>query len=89
MDASEYWNPKTETLGREELEALQLAKLRRLAEWAAARSPFYARSFRRAGFRPEQLETLADLRRLPYLTRDEWMASQAERPPFGTLPVAG
>ncbi len=74
---------------REELEALQLAKLRRLAEWAAARSPFYARSFRRAGFRPEQLETLADLRRLPYLTRDEWMASQAERPPFGTLPVAG
>jgi hypothetical protein len=40
MGAGEYWNPKTETLGRDELAALQLAKLRRLCEWAAARSPF-------------------------------------------------
>jgi phenylacetate-CoA ligase len=52
MGAGEYWNPKTETLGREELAALQLAKLRRLTEWAAARSPFYQRSFKQAGFAP-------------------------------------
>jgi phenylacetate-CoA ligase len=49
MGAGEYWNPKTETLGRDELAALQLAKLRRLCDWAAARSPFYQRSFREAG----------------------------------------
>src|SRR5436309_2819173 len=35
--ASPYWNPKTETLGREQLEALQLAKLRRQIGWAAER----------------------------------------------------
>ena len=45
-----YWNPKTETLGRERLEALQLAKLRRQCEWAAARSPWYQRKFAEAGF---------------------------------------
>ena len=52
MGAGDYWNPKTETLGRDELRALQLAKLRRLCEWAAARSPFYQRSFRDAGSPP-------------------------------------
>ena len=76
MGAGEYWNPKTETLGRDELEALQLVKLRRLCEWAAARSPFYQRSFRAAGFEPSQLRSLDDLRRLPMLTREEWMASR-------------
>ena len=89
MGAGEYWNPKTETLGREELTALQLAKLRRLTEWAAARSPFYQRSFKEAGFAPDQLRSLDDLRRLPMLTREQWMASQREQPPFGLLPVAG
>src|SRR4029453_11185327 len=88
-DVAPFWNPKTETLPRDQLEALQLAKLRRLAAWAAARSPFYQRSFAQAGFAPGQLGSLDDLRRLPMLTREEWMASQAERPPFGTLPVAG
>jgi phenylacetate-CoA ligase len=89
MVGGEYWNPKTETMARDELAALQLHKLRRLCQWAAARSPFYQRSFREAGFDPEQLRSLDDLRRLPLLTRDQWMASQGERPPFGLLPVAG
>ena len=88
-DQDQYWNPKMETLARDQLTALQLAKLRLLCEWAAARSPFYQASFRQAGFAPEQLKTLDDLRRLPMLTRERWMASQAEAPPFGRLPVAG
>src|SRR4029453_14507425 len=89
MGAGDYWNPKTETLGRDELRALQLAKLRRLCERAPPPSPFYQRSFRDAGFAPEQLRSLDDLRRLPMLTREQWMASQGEQPPFGLLPVAG
>ena len=31
---SEYWNPKHETMPREEIEQLQRAKLRRLSAWA-------------------------------------------------------
>jgi phenylacetate-CoA ligase len=34
---SPYWNPKTETLDRERLEELQLAKLRIQCAWAAER----------------------------------------------------
>jgi phenylacetate-CoA ligase len=86
---SPYWNPKTETLGRESLDALQLAKLRHQCEWAAARSPWYRRRFVAEGFDPSQLRRLDDLRRLPLLTRDEWMSSQASVPPYGEIPTIG
>lgn len=87
MSESPYWNPKTETLPRERLEALQLAKLRTLAEWAAARSPHYERTFKEAGFAPDQLGSCDDLRRVPLLTRQDWMDSQAAHPPYGELAV--
>jgi phenylacetate-CoA ligase len=86
---SPYWNPKTETLDRERLEALQLAKLRRQCEWAAARSPWYRRRFAEERFGPAQLRTREDLRRIPLLTRDDWMASQEASPPYGEIPVIG
>lgn len=86
---SPYWNPKTETLPQEDLRRLQLAKLRRVAEWAQARSPHYRRTFAAAGFAPADLTTFDDLRRIPFLTRQEWMDGQAELPPYGTLPAAG
>lgn len=87
MTESQFWNPKTELLPRDELRALQLAKLRLLVEWAQARSPHYRRTL--AGVRPDQLRTWADLDRIPFLTREEWMASQDEHPPYGELPVVG
>ena len=86
---SPYWNPKTETLDRERLEALQLTKLRRQCEWAAARSPWYRRLFAAEGFDPARLNSVHDLRRLTPLTRDEWMNSQFEHPPYGEIPTIG
>ncbi|WP_439565975.1 phenylacetate--CoA ligase family protein [Microcella sp.] len=88
MVYSEYWNAKTELLSRDDLEALQLTKLRRVTEWADARSPFYRASFAKAGFTPAQLKSLPDIQRIPFLDRDEWMASQEAAPPYGDLPVA-
>jgi phenylacetate-CoA ligase len=86
---SPYWNPKTETLERERLDALRLVKLRRQCEWAAARSPWYRRRFASEGFEPSSLRTLDDLRRMPVLTRDEWMDSQVAEPPYGEIPTIG
>src|SRR5437867_1233562 len=62
---SEYWNPKNETMPREQIEALQLEKLRRLCEYAYATTPFHRQHFEAAGFHPEQLKTLDDIRRIP------------------------
>ncbi len=85
MAESEYWNPKNETLAREELRALQLHKLKRLCEWAFARSPFHRRRWQAVGFHPDQLKSLDDLGRIPFMTREDWMESQRERPLFGDL----
>ena len=85
MAYSEYWNPKNEMLPREELQALQLFKLRRMCEWAYANAPFHRRKFDEAGFQPEQLKTLDDIRRIPFMTREEWMESIFETPMFGDL----
>lgn len=82
---SPYWNPKTETLDRQELEGLQIAKLRRLCEWAVARSPHYAKTFGDAGFSPDQLTSFGDVERIPLLTRREWMDAQDRLPPYGDL----
>jgi phenylacetate-coenzyme A ligase PaaK-like adenylate-forming protein len=89
MNDSPYWNPKTETMSREDLSALQFVKFTRVIEWAEARSVFYQKSFKRAGFDSTQLNTWADYDRVPFLTREEWMRSQNDFPPYGELPVAG
>ena len=85
MPYSEFWNPKNEKLPREELRALQLHKLRRMCEWAYTTTPFHRRKFDAAGFKPDQLRTLNDIRRIPFMTREEWMESLMEKPMFGDL----
>jgi phenylacetate-CoA ligase len=87
--AGAYWNPKIEPGPRERLEALQLAKLRPQARWASARSPWHKARFDNAGFDPDALDGLGDLERIPLLTREEWMESQEQHPPFGKVPVIG
>jgi phenylacetate-CoA ligase len=80
-----YWNPKTETLPREDLKRLQLEKLRRLAAFAQQRSGFHRRRFEAARLDLAKLRTLDDLRRIPVMDRAVWMASQKEAPLFGDL----
>ncbi len=82
---SEYWNPKNETLPRDQLRALQLAKLQRLCEWAWSRSGFHRRLWEKGGFHPDQLEAYDDIRRIPFMTREDWMAAQVAQPIFGDL----
>jgi len=58
----------------------------RLAEQVSRcyeRSPFYRRKLEDAGIRPEHVERLEDLERLPFTTKEELRASQAESPPYG------
>jgi hypothetical protein len=84
-DSSPYWNPKTETLSKAELRALQTEKLRRLVQRAWNESPFHRRLYERAGVTPDRIRSLDDIRRLPFMTREDWMACQAEQPLFGDL----
>jgi phenylacetate-CoA ligase len=85
MSDSPYWNPKTETLPREGLRALQGHRLSRLVARAYEKSAFHRRLMDEAGVAPDQVRGLDDLPRLPFTTRDAWMACQQEHPPFGDL----
>jgi phenylacetate-CoA ligase len=65
----EYWNPGMELLGRDELEALQLSRLKDILRRCGS-SPFYQTWFRDAGFDPDGVESLADMRRLPCMDKN-------------------
>jgi phenylacetate-CoA ligase len=87
VNRGDYWNPKNETLPREQLRQLQQIKLKRLCEWAYGNSPFHRTRWDRAGFHPDHIKTIADIERIPFMTREEWMDGQMEAPPFGSLPA--
>ena len=85
MPDSPYWNPHTETLPRERLEALQARKLRDLLDWTFANAPWQAQRLRDAGVEPGSVQGLGDLPRVPFLTRADWMRAQEEDPPYGRV----
>jgi phenylacetate-CoA ligase len=88
MGYSPYWNPRSETMPRAELEGLQLRKLKRLIDWTEAQVPYYSKKLHDAGVTAEKIGSLDDLRRIPYTTRDEWMQGQIDHPPFGPILAA-
>ncbi|MDF1606373.1 phenylacetate--CoA ligase PaaK [Nocardioides sp. YIM 152315] len=71
------------TLGRAELEALQLERLRTTLRAAYDGVPHYRRSFDAAGVHPDDLGSLADLARFPFTTK----ADLREGYPFGMFAV--
>ncbi len=88
MAMSEYWNPKFETCSKEDLRRLQLTKLKRHVAWAMEKSPFHRRLYEGAGVSADDIKTLDDIGKLPFMDRAAWMKVQAEEPPFGDLLTA-
>ena len=77
----------------ERIETMPPAWTRRLEEEGLAqqvarcyeRAPFYREKLDGAGVRPTDFSHLEDLARLPFTTKEELRASQAENPPYGGL----
>ncbi len=65
-----YWNEDIETLDREELEVLQLRRLRESVA-RAGNSAFYRRVFRAAGIGADDIRTMDDLRRFPLTSKND------------------
>ncbi|MFF5439003.1 phenylacetate--CoA ligase PaaK [Streptomyces achromogenes] len=72
-----------ERLGTKELRALQLERLRASLRHAYEHVPFYRESFDKAGVRPEDCRTLADLARFPFTTKADLRANY----PYGMFAV--
>ena len=72
-----------ETASRDELEALQLDRLRTGLRHAYTHVPHYRTAFDAAGVRPEDCRELADLARFPFTTKQDLRAGY----PFGMFAV--
>ncbi|HEY9712939.1 MAG TPA: phenylacetate--CoA ligase [Chroococcales cyanobacterium] len=65
------WNSQVECLAREELEQLQLARLKAMVAYVYERVPFYRNSFEARGLAPASLKTLKDIRHLPFTRKSD------------------
>ncbi|MEU1470342.1 phenylacetate--CoA ligase PaaK [Streptomyces sp. NPDC005761] len=72
-----------ERMGRDELAALQLERLRATLRHAYDRVGHYRRAFDRAGLHPDDCRSLADLARFPFTTK----ADLRDNYPFGMFAV--
>ena len=72
-----------EQMSRDELEALQLARLQETVRHAYANVPHYTRTFDAAGVHPDDIRSLADVQKLPFTTK----ADLRENYPFGMFAV--
>lgn len=74
---------EAERLGRDELEALQLERLRATLHHAYENVGHYRAAFDRAGLSPDDCRTLADLAHFPFTTK----ADLRDNYPFGMFAV--
>jgi phenylacetate-CoA ligase len=80
-----YWDATLETQSRGDWESLKLGLLNRHLQHAYAGSPYYRSSFTAAGVHPDQLKSLDDLRRFPFINKHTLRERQLAVPPFGDL----
>ncbi|HEY8391530.1 MAG TPA: phenylacetate--CoA ligase [Capillibacterium sp.] len=73
------WSPEYESMARERREALQWKRLKAVVERVYQRVPFYRRKMEEAGITPADLQSLSDLKYLPFTTKDDLR----ENYPFG------
>ncbi|MDW7732020.1 MAG: phenylacetate--CoA ligase [Methanolobus sp.] len=67
----EYWNPLIERMPVDELEKMQEKKLKHLVNYVYQHSDFYKKRFDHAGVSPEDIQTLADLQKLPFTYKSD------------------
>lgn len=84
-DDSPFWDEKLERQSRAEWDAQKLASLQRHLQHAYLNAPFYRSSFDAAGVHPDQLCSLDDLRRFPFIDKRTLRDRQSAVPPWGDL----
>lgn len=81
-EKSEFFNPELETMDREQIEKLQLERLKTTVEHCM-HSAFYKRRFKEAGLEPGDIRSLDDIRKIPFTTKQDLRDTY----PFGMASV--
>jgi len=69
MSESKFWNEGLETMPREQLHEKQLHDLKEIVKFAYDNAPYYKRSFDAAGVKPEDIKTLKDIEKFPFINK--------------------
>ncbi len=77
------WNENAESMDLSELRKEQLKNLRRIAERVYKNVPFYQKKFGEIGVKPEDIQSLEDIAKLPFTTKEEMRQTY----PYGLLAV--
>lgn len=80
-----YWDEALETQPRADWDALKLQLLQKHLLHAYTHSPYYRASFDAAGVHPEEVRSLDDIRRFPFINKQTLRERQLAVPPFGDL----
>ena len=83
MISEVYYQPDIETMPREQLRELQLERMRRSIRHAYDNVAFYQRTFKEAGVTPDDLTSLEDLTRFPFVVKQDMRDAY----PFGLFAV--
>ncbi|WP_456474730.1 phenylacetate--CoA ligase family protein [Candidatus Pyrohabitans sp.] len=78
-----FWDREAETQKQEELEKLQLRRLKAIAEYCFHHSQFYRAKFREANLYPQDIRSLEDITRIPFTVKEDLR----EHYPYGMLAV--
>ena len=84
----EFYRPEIETMAREELERVQMDRLRWQIKRCYEGSEFYRSRFDEIGLKPEDINCLEDIEKIPPVTKDELRDEQINYPPLGRYTVA-
>lgn len=82
--SEDYWSPSLDCASRDELTAIQNAKLAAAVPFLYENSGFHRRRFERLGLIPDDVSTVEDLPKWPVVDKSEMMEDVLANPPFGT-----
>ena len=69
--AKEFWNPEIETKPLNELKEMQLKRLRSTIQYVHKNNKFYHKKLKDANVEPEDIKTLKDIEKIPFLTKQD------------------
>ena len=75
------FNAKMETLSPKKIQELQLERLQKTVHLVYKTVPYYQKKFKELGVTPADIKTLADIRKLPFTTKDDLRKNA----PFGMM----
>ena len=85
INDSKYWNEALETISRQDLEKQQLIDLKKIVKYAYENSPYYKRAFDKAGVKPEDIVTLKDIEKFPFMDKKTQRDTQGKGSFLGEL----